>query len=85
MYRTYNYSRDHNPYFDPNRVIIPFTHDWGSCLAFEWYATLSVLEKTEVLKVFALLQECLGHASGERTVYQPLCSLVYGVERDGGS
>ncbi|KAG9010852.1 hypothetical protein FRB90_007583 [Tulasnella sp. 427] len=36
LHRTYNYSRDHNPYFDPNRVIIPYTHDWGLCQAFEW-------------------------------------------------
>ncbi|KAG8956524.1 hypothetical protein FRC04_000002 [Tulasnella sp. 424] len=36
MYRTYNYSRDTNPYFDPYRVVIPFTHDWGACLVFKW-------------------------------------------------
>lgn len=36
LYRSYNYSRDNNPYFDPYRVVIPFTHDWGACMAFEW-------------------------------------------------
>ncbi|KAG8938146.1 hypothetical protein FRC04_009386 [Tulasnella sp. 424] len=38
MFRTYDYSRDTNPFFDPERAILPTTSDWGLCSAFEWNA-----------------------------------------------
>ncbi|KAG8939592.1 hypothetical protein FRC04_006214, partial [Tulasnella sp. 424] len=36
MFRTYDYSRDTNPFFDPERAILPATFDWGLCSTFEW-------------------------------------------------
>ncbi|KAG8862715.1 hypothetical protein FRB96_000725 [Tulasnella sp. 330] len=32
----YEYNIATTPGFDPYRVIIPFSHDWGMCLTFEW-------------------------------------------------
>lgn len=34
--RTWEYNRDAFDGFDASKVIIPFTHDFGQCLAFEW-------------------------------------------------
>ncbi|KAG8863958.1 hypothetical protein FRB96_006831 [Tulasnella sp. 330] len=34
--RTYEFNIVNTPHFDPQRVIIPFTHDWGLCMAFDW-------------------------------------------------
>lgn len=34
--RTWEFSRDTLDGFDASKVIIPFTHDFGQCLAFEW-------------------------------------------------
>ncbi|KAG8872690.1 hypothetical protein FRB97_007421 [Tulasnella sp. 331] len=36
MIETYDYLRNTAPNFNPNHVIIPFAHDWGGCLDFEW-------------------------------------------------
>lgn len=37
LFETYDFNRDNNPNFDPARVVIPFTHDWGHCFIFEWF------------------------------------------------
>ncbi|KAF8307239.1 hypothetical protein DL93DRAFT_2177708 [Clavulina sp. PMI_390] len=33
---TYQWVRQNVEQFDESKVIIPFTHDWGQCLAFDW-------------------------------------------------
>ncbi|KAF8307213.1 hypothetical protein DL93DRAFT_2232275 [Clavulina sp. PMI_390] len=33
---TYQWVRENVEGFDESKVIIPFTHDWGICLAFDW-------------------------------------------------
>jgi len=32
---TYDHARKNTPGFDSSRVVVPFTHHWGQCLAFE--------------------------------------------------
>jgi hypothetical protein len=32
---TYDHARKNSPGFDSSRVVVPFTHHWGQCLAFE--------------------------------------------------
>lgn len=36
MEQTYAEVRDSLPEFDATNVIIPFTHDWGQCMNFDW-------------------------------------------------
>ncbi|KAG9010853.1 hypothetical protein FRB90_007584 [Tulasnella sp. 427] len=36
LFGTYHYNRDTNPYFDPERVIMTPTTDWGMCSVFQW-------------------------------------------------
>ncbi|KAG8844514.1 hypothetical protein FRB96_003016 [Tulasnella sp. 330] len=35
--RAYEFNLANTPRFNPHRVIVPFTHDWGVCLVFDWH------------------------------------------------
>ena len=86
---TYNHARENTPGFDPSRVIVPFTHDWGPCLAFEWCVLLiCVVSATTFLADgeprFILLQERLEASSKRRTTRESFSTTVDRMDRDGG-
>jgi len=43
-FEQYDYVKEHLPGFDPGRVVIPFTFDWGPCVI--WEANVWELRKT---------------------------------------